>query len=173
MKQSRCATAILAAISTCAWWILTAPLTAQSISHSTQQLTLQSDVVAIGTVSATQCEWNADKTRIATRVTIAVSEFLKGGAGERQITLLTPGGEIGDVGELYCGAARFLKDEEVVVFAKVQQGPAMQVAGGAMGKFTIERDRTTHAPMAASGITLDNLRSLVRSATQARVPQEK
>ncbi len=173
MKQTRCGAACLAAISTCAWLILTAPLSAQTISPSTQQLTLQSDVVAVGTVSATQCEWNADKTRIATRVTIAVSEFLKGGAGGQQITLLTPGGEIGDVGELYCGAARFKKDEEVVVFARKHQGTAMQVAGGAMGKFTIERDKTTHVPMTASGITLDNIRSQVRSALQAPAPEEK
>jgi hypothetical protein len=171
MKPSRIVSAILAML--CVWWIATGHLSAQSIPLSTQQLTLQSDVVAVGTVAATQCEWSAGKTRITTRVTITVREFLKGGGGEQQITVLTPGGEIGDVGELYCGAARFQKDEEVVVFAKRQQGPAMQVAGGAMGKFTIERDKTTQVLMTAPGITLDNLRSQVRSAVQAPVPEEK
>ncbi len=171
MQSTRNALAILATL--CACFIATGHLSAQSVQLSTQQLTLQSDVVAVGTVSETQCEWNADKTRITTRVTIAVREFLKGGSGEQQITLLTPGGEIGDVGELYCGAARFREDEEVVVFAKKLQGPAMQIAGGAMGKLTIERDKTTQVMMTAPGVTLDNLRSQVRSAAQAPVPEEK
>ena len=171
MRPTCTVPAILAML--CVWWIATGQLSAQSIALSTQQLTLQSDVVAVGTVSATQCEWNADKTRITTRVTIAVREFLKGGAGEQRITVLTPGGEIGDVGELYCGAARFQKDEEVVVFAKKQQGPVMQVAGGGMGKFTIERDKATQVLMTAPGMTLDNLRTQVRSAAQAPVPEEK
>jgi hypothetical protein len=171
MKPSRIVSAILAML--CVGWISIGHLSAQSIPLSTQQLTLQSDVVAVGTVSATQCEWNANKTRINTRVTIAVREFLKGGGVEQQITVLTPGGEIGDVGELYCGAARFQKDEEVVVFAKKQTGPAMQVAGGAMGKFTIERDKATQVLITAPGMTLDNLRTQVRSAAQAPVPEEK
>jgi hypothetical protein len=138
---------------------------------STEALAACSDVVAIGTVADMQSAWASNKTRIVTRVTITVREFLKGGTGEQQITILTPGGEIGEVGELYCGAARFQPDEEVVVFARKTTGQEMQVAGGALGKMTINRE--ANVMMAAPGVTLDHLRSQVRSAAQAPRPEEK
>jgi hypothetical protein len=140
---------------------------------TTEQLTNQAEVVALGKVSTLKSEWNAARTRIVTRVTIAVHEFLKGGGGEQQLTILTPGGEIGEVGELYCGSARFKPEEEVVVFAKKAQGQEMQVAGGAMGKVTVERDKATQVMMASPGMTLDNLRLKIKTAAQARTPEEK
>jgi hypothetical protein len=171
MKHSHGFTAILAAFLLCAWSATTAELTAQTVPLSTEALTARSDVVAIGTVADMQSAWASNKTRIVTRVTIAVREFLKGGAGEQQLTILTPGGEIGDVGELYCGAARFQRDEEVVIFARKTAGTEMQVAGGALGKLTLSRE--ANVLMAAPGVTLDHLRSQVRSAVQAPRPEEK
>jgi hypothetical protein len=155
----------------CAFWTTTAELVAQTATLSTETLTARSDVVAIGTVADLQSAWASNKTRIVTRVTIAVREFLKGGNGEQQLTIVTPGGEIGDVGELYCGVARFQRDEEVVVFARNTTGKEMQVAGGALGKLTLNRE--ANVMMAAPGVTLDHLRSQVRSAVQAPSPEEK
>ena len=173
MKPTRGTIAVLAAFCTLVWWTQTADVSAQSRALSTQELAVRSDVVAIGTVAGMNCEWSSDKTRIVTRVTIAVREFLKGGVGEQELTIVTPGGEIGDVGELYCGAARFHMEEEVVVFAKKGEGATMNVAGGATGKFTIERDRITQAMMVAPGISLQDLRAQVKTAIQAPVPEEK
>ena len=105
----------------------------QSRILGTNDLANQSDVVAVGRVAAIRAEWNADKSRILTRVTLSVSEFLKGG-DEQAISILTPGGEIGEVGELYFGAPRFAQDEEVVVFVKRGPNRAYTVTGGAQGK---------------------------------------
>ena len=156
------------------WWgFEAAPLFGQSRIMTTSDLTNQADVVAVGKVSAMKSEWNADKSRITTRVTIAVGEYLKGSGVEKELTLLTPGGEIGEVGELYSGAARFRQEEEVVIFAKGQAGREMHLAGGAEGKMEVTRDKDTGELTVSPGMTLGEFRSLVKSVIQAPAPEER
>ena len=119
----RRSTFALPAILVLVWWGFEAvPLFGQSRILTTNDLTNQADVVAVGKVSAMKSEWNTDKTRIVTRVTVSVHEYLKGG-GEQQMSILTPGGEIGEIGEIYSGTARFTENEEVVVFARKEIWP--------------------------------------------------
>ena len=144
----------------------------QSRILGTNDLANQSDVVAVGRVAAIRAEWNADKSRILTRVTLSVSEFLKGG-DEQAISILTPGGEIGEVGELYFGAPRFAQDEEVVVFVKRGPNRAYTVTGGAQGKAVITSDVTSGAKMVGPEMKLEQLVASVKSALQAPRPEEK
>jgi hypothetical protein len=173
MKPPRGTIAILAAVMFLVWGIPTADVSAQSIPMTTQELTNRSDIVTIGTVRRMQCEWNAAKSRIFTRVTIAVREFLKGDDGKQQITIVTPGGEIGEVGELYCGAARFRNNEEVVVFARKKGGQDHEVVGGDQGRIPVIEDRSTGMKTVLRGIRLDDFRSAIKSAAQAARPGEK
>ena len=162
MRRARARIAALVAFSCLVWCTPTSNLPAQSKALSTQELTSRSDVVVIGTVSGMQSEWNSEKTRITTRVTIDVREFLKGGNGEQQITVLTPGGEIGDVGEMYSGAARFRHHEEVVVFGHKKTGHDHEVVGGDQGKVPVIEDKLTREKTVHRGIRLEDFRSEVR-----------
>jgi len=155
------------------WEIMPAELCAQSMMLTTQDLTNQAEVVAVGKVAAMKSEWNANRTRIYTRVTIAVNEFLKGSGAGRELTILTPGGEIGEVGEIYSGAAQFKQEEEVVVFVKKRADRGHILAGGAQGKMTVTQDKLTGAKIVASGVKLDAFVSQVKTAIQAVKPEEK
>jgi hypothetical protein len=165
--------ALLAILFFALWEIMPAQLCAQSMMLSTQDLTNQAEVVAVGKVTAMKSEWNANRTRICTRVTIAVNEYLKGGSTGQQLTILTPGGEIGEVGEIYSGAAQFNQEEEVVVFVKKRADRENILAAGAQGKFAVTQDKLTGAKIVASGMKLDAFVSQVKTAIQAVKPEEK
>jgi hypothetical protein len=156
-------------------WAVVAPSAAlaQSRVLTTQELTEQSDVVAVGKVSAMKSEWNTDKTRIITRVRINVREFLKGGGSDQSLDVVTLGGEVGDVGEFYSSTVRFYRDEEVVVFARKKSGRDHEVAGGPQGRVAIHEERGTGTKTVQRGVRLDEFRAQVLSAAQAARPGEK
>lgn len=150
-----------------------AALFAQSKILTTNDLTNQADVVAVGKVASMKSEWNADKSRIITRVNINVREFLKGGGSDQSLVVVTPGGEVGDVGEMYSSTVQFFRDEEVVVFAHKKSGRDHEVAGGTQGRVPIHEDRGTGLKTVRQGIRLDDFRTQVRSASQAIRPEEE
>ena len=169
--KTRTSAFALPAILALVWWGFgSAALFGQSKILTTNDLTNQADVVAVGNVAAMKAEWSADKTRIVTRVTVSVREYLKGG-GETQMSILTPGGEIGEIGEIYSGAARFTDNEEVVVFAKRGANREFRLTGGAQGKTTITRDKTSGAMMVGPEMKLEEFVSSVKTALQAPAPE--
>ena len=172
MKTRTCAFALLVILALVWWGFESGPLFGQSKILTTIELTNQAEVVAVGNVAAMKAEWSADKTRIVTRVTVSVREYLKGG-GETQMSILTPGGEIGEIGEMYSGTARFTDNEEVVVFVKGGTNRDFRLTGGAQGKTTITRDKTSGAMMVGPAMKLEEFVSSVKSALQAPMPEEK
>jgi hypothetical protein len=116
-----------------------------------------SDMVIVGQVSSIRSEWNDDRSYIFSHVTVAVDEFIKGERPERTITLRQLGGEVGDVGELYSHTARFLPDEEILVFLKRDPRGDLQVTGGDHGKFKITRDRDTGRRMVEGRVPLETM----------------
>jgi hypothetical protein len=136
----------------------------QVIQRSLEQLTRESDAVVVGKVAALASEWNESKSRIQTRVTIAVDQSVKGDASVRSITVLVPGGEVGSVGEVYSHSPRFLRDEAVVVFAKKSTAGFYQVSEGSQGKFTITKDETSGVPIVAGASSLDSFTARVKAA---------
>jgi hypothetical protein len=130
---------------------------------TTDELAKQADVVAVGKVTSMKSEWNSDKTRIYTRVTIGVDEYLKGGSGG-SIDVLVPGGEIGRVGELYTHMPKFKKDEDVVVFAEKDRQGRYRVAGGSEGKYNVKKDERTGERIVSNRKTLETLTEEIRKA---------
>lgn len=126
----------------------------------------EADVVAIGRVTALKSEWDEGKTRIYTRVTFAVDEYLKEGAERsKAVTILTPGGEVGDVGELYTHAPVFKQNEEVVVFLRSADHGVYRVASGTQGKFNIEADPVSGERIVAGKYKVSEFAATVRKAT--------
>lgn len=137
--------------------------TAQEKMMTTDGLAKQADVVVLGKVAAMKSEWNRDKTRIYTRVTISVDEPLKGSSGS-SIEVLVPGGEIGRVGELYTHMPKFKKDEDVVVFAEKDRNGRYRVVGGSEGKFKVEEDKRTGERIVSDGTPLSRFTEEVRKS---------
>jgi hypothetical protein len=143
----------------------------QSGTLTPEQLTARSEVVAVGTVSDLRSEWNSDRTRITTRVTLAVEEYLKGTRSERILVLTAPGGEVGSVGEVYSHMARFQNNEQVVVFAERDGTGGFRVSGGEQGKLTVHQDPATRKPVVSEGLSLEVLKA--RIGTAARVNPQR
>jgi len=114
---------------------------AQQRPMTVDELAKQADVVAVGRVTAMKSEWDEGKTRIITRVSLAVDEYLKEGTERsKTVTIVTPGGEIGEVGEMYTHVPTFRQSENVVVFLRKDNRGDYRVSGGTQGKYSIERD---------------------------------
>jgi hypothetical protein len=128
-----------------------------------KSLTVGADVVVTGKVSQKKSDWNEKKTRIFTKTTVLVDEYLKGQNAGRFVEIITPGGEVGEVGELYTHMPRFADNEEVVVFLK-QNGTARdyRIFNGEEGKITVLQDEKTREKVTRSNIRINNLKSKIR-----------
>ena len=144
-----------------------ARVNSQSRRISTDELAQTSEVIAHGKVRETKSEWDASASRIRTRVTLTVDEYLKGGGGGT-MDVYVPGGEVGSVGEVYSHAAKFSKDEDVVVFAGKDRKGRYRISGGSQGKFTVTRDEKTGRQIVSHYWTLDDFKGRINRAVQNR-----
>ena len=132
-----------------------------------EEIARQADVVAVGTVDRLRSEWNGNKSRIQTLVTIRVEQQLKGTPAGGELTVLVPGGEVDGVGEVYSHTDRFRQDEEVVVFAKRDSRGTLRIATGDRGKLLITHDQSTGKRIVQNVGTLDEVTARVVRALRA------
>jgi hypothetical protein len=131
---------------------------------TTDELASRSDVIVVGKVTERKSEWNNNKSRIYTRVTLAVDQCLKGDAAQKTITVTTLGGEVDGVGELYTHTPSFKQEEKVVVFAQKDKQGSLRVVGGEQGKLVVREDEQTGMPIVTGSKTLDQFTSEVKRA---------
>ena len=79
----------------------------QQLSTDIENLSKGADVVLTGKVVQQNSSWNEDRSRIYTKATIQVEEYLKGSTNEGSIVVTYLGGEVGEVGEMYSHMPRF------------------------------------------------------------------
>jgi hypothetical protein len=115
----------------------------QSVPADPGTLAVHSDIVVVGKVGSRISEWTSDRSRIQTRVTIAVTDAIKGTGVPEAIEVVVPGGEVDGVGEWYSHTTRFAQDEDVVLFANSDHQGKFRVAGGEGGKLSITTDRVS------------------------------
>lgn len=136
----------------------------QERSLTTEQLAAGADLVVVGKVTGQRSFWTPDRKRIVTNIAITVDEQLKGTPQGSTVTVVVPGGEVDGVGEWYSHTARFMRNEEVVVFARRDKEGALRVAGGSQGKLTVTRDPERGSARVAGSRSLEELRAEVRKA---------
>ena len=119
------------------------PDTTLAVALSLDDMTDQSDVIAIGNVLETKSVW-VDRT-LVTLATVSVSETLKG-AETASVTVVLPGGVDANrkfpIAMSYPGAPRLTPGEDAFLFlnADTDTGLGYNVAGFAQGKFSIVSD---------------------------------
>lgn len=116
---------------------------AQTIQSTITELSQNADIIFTGKVINKKSDWNKDRTRIFTRITINVDEYLKGNGGGNSFSLIQPGGEVGEIGEFYTHVPAFDNNEEVLLFIKESSNYGYQVLDGDAGKISLLRDGTT------------------------------
>ena len=129
-----------------------------------KNLSVEADVILTGKVTKQNSSWNKDKTRIYTDVTLEVEEYLKGNNSNKTLVVTTPGGEVGEVGELYTHMPRFSKDEEVLLFVKKdKQETNYKVLNGEDGKMTLYTDKKTGEKITSSNKKISKLKKEIKN----------
>ena len=128
-----------------------------------KNLSKKADIILTGKVSHKQSNWNANKTKIFTKTTIQVSEYLKGQAGINSVEVTYPGGEVGDVGELYTHMPTFENDEEVLVFLKKDKNNKVyHVLNGDEGKIKIQKETKSKDKNSGPNSSINDLKSQIK-----------
>jgi len=148
-------------------WVLISVLMisafAQSDSFIIKKLSKKADVILTGKVTKKESSWNTAKTRIYTKATVQVDELLKGNNSQNYVEIIYPGGEVGDVGELYTHMPKFDKDEEVLVFLKQdKKTSAYKVLNGEAGKITVQEDAKTKEKVTSSNLRIKDLKAQIK-----------
>lgn len=132
-----------------------------------EELARRADVIVVGKVTAINSEWNSNRTRIQSRVTLSVDQHIKGEESGTSVTILTLGGEVDGVGEVYSHTARFKEDERVVVFAGKDRQGVLRVIGGDDGKLTVTKEEGTGRQFVADNESLEVFTARLRSLVEA------
>lgn len=129
-----------------------------------QKLSTEADVIVTGKVDQQISSWNETKTRIFTKTTLQVDEYLKGGINKMVIEINTPGGEVGEIGELYTHMPKFKKNEEVLLFLKKEKKNSFyKVLNGEDGKIEVLNNPTTQKKITSSNMPLNSLKEQIKS----------
>jgi hypothetical protein len=111
----------------------------------------RADHVAVVDVVSVKADWDANHEQILTTIDLLVVESWKGGAASgSHLTVVQPGGTVGDLTQTIHGMTRFVAGERAVVFLTGRPDRA-SVVGMAQGKRLVLRDNATgrlvvHAP---------------------------
>jgi len=137
---------------------------AQEESSMIKKLSKGADVILIGKVTEKKSSWNENKTRIYTKTTVQVEEYLKGSSNGNDVNIIYLGGEVGDVGELYTHMPKFEDNEEVLVFLKKDgKNEGYKVFSGEDGKMTVISDGKTKEKVTSSNLRIKDLKSQIKS----------
>jgi hypothetical protein len=143
---------------------LSPALLAQQMAVELKDLSAGADVIVTGKITQLSSSWNDDNTRIYTRATIQVDEYLKGINNGSSITVSYPGGEVGDVGEMYSHMPRFVDDEEVLVFLKKDDKSSdYKIFNGENGKVSIINDSKTGEKVTTSNVQINSLKTQIKN----------
>jgi len=136
----------------------------QTMPTDIKNLSVGADVILTGKVTKQNSSWNKDKTRIYTEVSVEVDEYLKGNNNNKTLVVTTPGGEVGEVGELYTHMPRFSKDEEILLFVKKDtKDMNYKVLNGEDGKMTLYTDKKTGEKVTSSNKKISKLKNEIKN----------
>ena len=144
----------------------------QSGAAVTDELTRSADVVVVGKVTDVRSEWNRDRSRIYSTVTLAVNQNIKGDVSQRSITISTPGGEVDGVGEVYSHTAKFRMNEQVIVFAAKDRQGQLKVIGGDEGKMIVTKEEGTGQLLVGANESLTVVTSRLKAVVKAQAGHE-
>ena len=128
-----------------------------------EKLTVDADIILTGKVIQQKSIWNDNQSKIYTNVTIEVEEYLKGKSNNSKIIITYPGGEIGEVGELYSHMPEFKNDEEVLLFVKKNEKEnTLVVLNGQDGKLTLSKDLNSGEKITSSNEKVSEIKKSIK-----------
>lgn len=118
--------------------------------------------IVLGTVVKTESRWDDEHRWILTYTTFRIEKAMKGIVAQPEITIVTPGGEVGDVHQETVGVPTFDEGSEHVLFVKnTRLGPTVLYFD--QGAYDVEKnDRGDRmiVPVASEAVTVDTQRGM-------------
>jgi hypothetical protein len=96
------------------------------------ELASSADRIVVGTVLSVNAAWDPEHRKILSTIEIDIEESWKGSAGTERVTLVQPGGSVGDIEMTVQGMPSFAARERSLLFLQGQQ--RFQVVGMSQGK---------------------------------------
>src|SRR6266700_3066844 len=113
------------------------------LALDTNELTKRADHIAVADVVSVKSEWDQGHKKIHTTIDLSVVESWKGGAQPAShITVVQPGGTVGDIAMVVFGLSQFVPGERALFFLRGQATGAA-VVGMAQGKRQMHREIPT------------------------------
>lgn len=148
------------------------PITAQAtISRAVKfdEKVADAASIVVGRIVSQQSSWDAGRQRILTYSKIAVEKTLKGSPAQ-EVTIVTPGGTVGDIAQDYVGVPRFHTGDENVVFVR-QTGAGPTVLYFEQGAYRVEKNSSGErivTPLVSSAALVDVQRGVATSPESPR-----
>ena len=113
------------------------------------ELTHSADRIVVGTVLSVDASWDVQHRRILSTIEVNVEENWKGlTAASQRITIVQPGGSVGELEMTVHGMPAFSAGERAVLFLQGQR--RFQVVGMGQGKRTLSWDGASNRWLAES-----------------------
>jgi hypothetical protein len=148
------------------------PMTAQAtISRAVKfdEKVEQAASIVVGRIVSQESSWDASRQRILTRSKIAVEKTLKGSPAS-EITIVTPGGTVGDIAQDYVGVPRFQTGDENVVFVReTSVGPTVLYFD--QGAYRVDKNSSGErmvTPLVSSTVLVDVERGVATTPENPR-----
>jgi hypothetical protein len=134
-------TVVLTGVLALSLWRVDIASATRRVDISIDQLTRGASVIFEGEVTDVRGEWNADRTRITTTVSIRVDQYHKGNLGRDVVEIRLAGGSVDDITMAVIGQPSFERDERVFLFLKPNfERRDTPVAGDSAGKLRVATD---------------------------------
>jgi hypothetical protein len=131
------------------------------------ELVNEADRIVVGSVVAIDAAWDVQHRRIISTIEVDVEESWKGSATSRRITIVQPGGSVGEMEMTVQGMPSFSAGERSVLFLQGQR--RFQVVGMGQGKRALLWNSTSKQWLAESSDT----EGVVEAVPGAKLRQAK
>lgn len=124
--------------------------------------------IIVGKVVSQESRWDAAQKWILTYSTIQIEKTLKG-APAQQITIVTPGGTVGNIAQNVIGVPRFRQGDEHVVFVRnTQAGPTVLYLDQGSYRVETQDGERMVRPLVSNAVLVDTQRGMAVPPEQPR-----
>ncbi|HEV8659853.1 MAG TPA: hypothetical protein VGS96_14695 [Thermoanaerobaculia bacterium] len=126
--------------------------------------------IVLGTAVKKETRWDASHRWILTYTTFRIEKSYKGLPAQQEITIVTPGGQVGDLHQDTPGVPEFAVGSDNVLFIRnSSQGPTVLFFD--QGAYDVDKNRLVK-PVASDAVTIDTQRGMAVPAEEPRTLQQ-
>ena len=125
--------------------------------------------IVLGKAVKKESRWDAEHRFILTYTTFRIEKSIKGLPAQQEITIVTPGGVVGDVHQDTVGVPEFSEGNEHVLFLRnTDEGPTVLFFDQGAYDVETERGQKIVKPVASDAVTIDTQRGVAVTPEEPR-----